>query len=513
VKTRIKTLALVAALAWTGAPALSAAELQTADGASVTVRTRTEFDLSIDDPSRFGLATSIPELSLNFALTPWQKVGEIPRSGQPQGFLQFELDKMEIRYTNGAQPDYNAPSGSGGFTFQFNDPAKAGGKTGYFGPVYMPNMRAGIVWGDWLLQLAAAGVLDFDNPWNRAYERSYERMSADWAYLDTRVQYRRPSVEQYLTDLKASPPSETNYWSYDTTPNPFDQLNTDFSSQSAHGGLVGLEYSGKAMAARLKLNTRYTLTDLPAGQSNGIGVGTDVSFTPVRGLVSTSSVVSRWNYVGEASPNKVGLGSKLAYEVPAPGLKGLSLMPMVGYDTAFGVTGDKTMAQEASAAFTVKWPGTEGWAYDYLRDRTGTVYSGLTFAYKLLQTDVAQPGVSQEVLVTLFEDQGDEGLVKGLGSEIVVEGHDVGNPGRTATVSSYFDWTVKAGKARVIPWTRILYDWNGSAKAQMMTSLGVRLEKFIPKAVFGLTWDSNDLIPGTPQAGWGVAKLFTDISL
>lgn len=476
---------------------LFAAELQTAEGASITVRTRTQFDVSLDNSSRYGLATSVPELSLNFVLAPWQKIGDKPRSSQPQGFLQFELDKMEIRYTNGAVKDYNG--GDPAFGFKFNDSKSM--ETGYFGPVYMPNMRAGLVWGDWTLQLAAAGATNFFNPWNRDYDHSYQQLIADWAYLDTRVQYRRGTVADYLADRTV----ETNYWSYDQPSPNFDDLATDYTT----GALVGLEYAGKTVAGRLKFNTRYPLATLPANETNGLGLGGDLALTPFNGLTSTTSAALRLNYKGTASPEQMGVGTKLAYDIPLSSFKGLSLTPLVGYDFKQGLSLSKLQSQEASVGLTVHWPGTEGWAQDLLHDRTGAVYSGATVAFKVYQADLTNAQLTQTILFTLYEDPDDTGLIKGLGSEIVVE--RVMSPSATNTqVSAYFDWTAKLPRGALVPWTRVLYDHEPGS---LVTEVGCKLEKVIPKTLFGLTWLSNDLTRGASGNKFGIVSLYADLSL
>jgi hypothetical protein len=493
------------------AGAAQATELQTNTTASITVRTRTEFDLSVDDPKRYGLASSIPELSLNLGLTPWQKLGEKPRSPTPMGFLQFELDQLQIRYTNGAQPDYNAPPGSSAFGFGFNDPNKPS-PTGYFGPVYMPNMRSGIVWGDWTFQMAASGLQFFWDPWNRDYDHAYQQLAVDWAYLDTRVQYRRADVATLInTAPKLSGESfdEGNYWTYDSPATGIDDLSTDYST----GAMVGLEYNSKLIAGRLKATTRYPLASLPAGETNGVAVGTDFAFTPVKGLTSTTSVAGRLHYLKTSSPEQVSAGTKLSYDVPLEpyGLKGFSLSPMVGYDFWHGLSGaNTTMAQEISGAVTLHWPGMEGWGYDLLQDRTGTVFAGTTVAYKVFQSDLAVKNATQTLLITLYHDAGGQGgIIKNLGSEVVWE-QNIAGDANSGKLSAYLDWTFKTSKGNWIPWTRVFYDNTPQAVA---AQVGVKADKVVPKTQIGLTYKSGELVAGPSTARYGTVSLYCDVTL
>ena len=146
------------------AASLPARELDAKSSANFDLTTLTEFGVDLDRPYLYGLKFSVPELSLSFDLLGNQKVTNEVKSPDPVGFINLTLDTVQIRFTNGALPDYNTPS-SAKVGLGFNDSAQQ--TTGYFGPLYLQNLRAGILWGAWIFQLGAGGTDFFWDPWHR----------------------------------------------------------------------------------------------------------------------------------------------------------------------------------------------------------------------------------------------------------------------------------------------------------------------------------------------------------
>ena len=135
-------------------------EIESDEGASLVVTTRTSFGVDLDHPERYGLRTEFPRLGLYIRLIPWQNVTNKVNSDDPIGFIDLNLGINEIRFTNGAFADDNNPGERVGMGW--NDPTRA---TGYFARCYLKGSgrtRRDISW----FQLAAEGI-QFLEPWNR----------------------------------------------------------------------------------------------------------------------------------------------------------------------------------------------------------------------------------------------------------------------------------------------------------------------------------------------------------
>jgi hypothetical protein len=528
-KLRILTLVLVGAVL--SGPAFGR-DIDKAGGASLSIKTLTELGIDLDHPYKYGLDFSVPELALTLDLFGYQHVTNKVKSNDPVGFLDLTLGQVQIRFANGSQPDYNNPGQI--MTFGFNDPAS--GKTGYFGPLYLQNVRSGILWGDWILQLGVGGTDSFWDPWHRE-SVSYSQMASSWAYLDTRVQYQRGLIPTLVKDRTQNPtgtPDETGYWAYDdqtkSATTGVDELSALFP-----GPLVGLQYAGPEFSAMIKAGTSYGFdsTAVTESKPNGASVGLDYAFTPTsaKGFRVLGSVVAGFNQISPLLQHSVSGGVKVGYDLPLPrsAVKISSVEPYAGVDVQTPVITAGPTAMEASAGVTLHWPGMNGWGFDYLQGndgRTGNVYSGATIAYKAYLKDVSVSAVKHSVQVTWYNDE-DGGIVNNLGSELAAQWFDLANPdGNNALeVTAYFGYKVPGVLGGVlVPWTKIYWD---NVKTSALTGRennlkldgGVKLKKAIRNAELGITYQSRNLTGADNNSlvdGWGkmgILKCSVQISL
>ena len=528
----------------------SALQLDTKSSATLDIVTETAFGVDLDHPYSYGLEFSVPELSLDIDLLGHQDISNRVKTRDPVGFVDLTLDTVSLRYNNGALPDYNNPGNVVGFGF--NDSAQQ--TTGYFGPLYLQNMRAGIIWGDWLIQLGAAGTDYFWDPWHRE-QTGYSSMDSGWAYLDTRVQYLRPLIPAVI---KAGINDETDYWVYDSQ-SESQQYGIEGLTPNYGGTMIGLQYVGAQFSTMFKVSTQYAWDDpqITASTPNGIAVGLDYSFKPsdltgfrvlgdviagfderpMQATPSTAAsatipdpVVSPLSTTvlptGKTSTDMVAGGIKLGYDIPLPrsSLHLTSIEPYVGFEMSqplYMIPTDNTAtpAAEASAGFTLHWPGIQGWGYDYLQrelGRTGNVYSGLTVAYKVYEPDVTAPKPIHSLLVTMYNDP-DQGLWEQTATELVAQWFDFANASgvNTFELSAYVDHALPSPTGGVlVPWTKIYYDnfrlVAGDPRTNnLMVFCGVKLRKLVRNTEFGLSYESRNLFasPNSTDVNSGYGDL------
>lgn len=517
-KKIVFALVLLAGLGLGGA---SARELDTKSGAAIEIQSQTDFGWDLDNPYRFGLAFSLPELSLTYDLFGYQQVTNKTKTNDPVGFIDFTLGEVQIRFTNGALPDYNASNTVG---LGFNDSASS--SPGYFGPLYLQNFRSGILWGNWVFQLGAGGTDYYWDAWHRE-QSGYALMATSWAYLDTRVQYLRPLVPKMISLGSTEFTDETDYWLYDTQTGE-SSYGIDNLSGAFGGAMVGAQYVSSEFSTMFKLGTQHDWTSaaVTSSKPNGIAVGWDYTFTPstlkgfrVMGSVDTavhyqSTAVANINTnTGKntiASPDQVVGGVKVGYDIALPKMpvKINSIEPYLGIDVSqpFALGSDPvgTPSLEGSAGFTLHWPGMNGWGYDYLQreyGRTGNVYSGATFAYKLYVADTSSFTPVHSLLVTLYNDA-DGGLWSDSGAELSAEYLDFANADgiNQLKVTAYLDRSIPSVLGGVLtPWTKVYFDnfklaGMSSRENNLMVLTGLKLKKAIRNVEFDLTYESRNLL-------------------
>ena len=160
-------------------------------------------------------------------------------------------------------------------------------------------------------------------------------------------------------------------------------------------------------------------TDHPEN-ANGGSFGLDFALTPPApaGLRLLGSVTAERNYGPDEADDPVFGGVRLGYDMPVAGLRDVSIEPYAGYDMKLIPETGTFEAHELSGGFTIHWPGTTGWAYDYIADRPAFTDPGLTAAYTLYLDRSADADPVHSVMVTLLEGSGDAGMLLGVGSEI-----------------------------------------------------------------------------------------------
>jgi hypothetical protein len=503
----VKRFIVGALLAFAAISAAVPREVESDEGASLVVTTRTSFGVDLDHPERYGLRTEFPRLGLYIRLIPWQNVTNKVNSDDPIGFIDLNLGINEIRFTNGAFPDDNNPGERVGMGW--NDPTRA---TGYFAPLYLEGMQAGIAWDNFVFQLAAGGDDTFWKPWNRNLSRTNEALYTSWAFMDTRVMYRRTGR---VSDLGIEGLTGWNLFTYDTVPNPSDSL-----ARRVGGTMVGLQYTGEASAWMLKTATEYDWRSdkITQENANGVSFGLDFALTPPApaGLRLLGSVTAERNYGPDEADDPVFGGVRLGYDMPVAGLRDVSIEPYAGYDMKLIPETGTFEAHELSGGFTIHWPGTTGWAYDYIADRPAFTDPGLTAAYTLYLDRSADADPVHSVMVTLLEGSGDAGMLLGVGSEIVLEAFDLTKPSSAVLLSSYFDLSLEGVLGgTLVPWTKIFYDnvgnEDGSRSHALKVDLGLKLHEAIRNTVFGIAWQSGDLLIIDPVLGH--FKTYVELSL
>ncbi len=545
---------------WAGG-VLSALQLDTKSSASLDIATLTEFGVDIDHPYLYGLKFSVPELSLAIDLLGHQDITNRVKTKDPVGFIDLTLDSVQLRFNNGALPDYNNPGDVVGFGF--NDSAQQ--TTGYFGPLYLQNMRAGILWGDWIIQLGAAGTDYFWDPWHRE-QTGYSAMDSGWAYLDTRVQYLRPLVPKVI---QAGLNDESDYWIYDSQ-SLMQQHGLEGLTPNYGGAMIGAQYVASEFSTMFKVSTQYAWDSpgVTSDKPNGIAVGVDFAVTPsaLKGFRMLGNVIAGFNErplqatpstaasapvtdptvtpssitalpVGTTSTDMAAAGIKVGYDIPLPrsALKVSSIEPYVGAEFSqplYMLTSDNgtTPAAEVSAGFTLHWPGMQGWGYDYLQreyGRTGNVYSGLTFAYKAYVPDVTSLAPIHSLLVTLYNDP-DQGLLDQTASELVAQWFDFANSNgvNTFELTAYVDHSLPSPTGGIlVPWTKVFYDnfrlnVGDPRSNNLMIFAGLKLRKLVRNTEFGVAYESRNLMASpdstdvnTGYGSKGIVKLTVQINL
>lgn len=516
-------LAFLAVLLTLGDPAFGR-EVQTkGDSGSLRLATLTEFGVDLDNPSRYGLAFSVPELALTYDLFGYQKITNRLKSDDPVGFIDLTLGEVQIRFANASQPDYNNPGQN--MKLGFNDSAV--GKTGYFGPLYLQNVRSGILWGDWIIQLGAGGTDSFWDPWHRE-STGYGQMASSWAYLDTRVQYQRPLIPVVVK----TPSVETNYWAYDTKADS-EATGVDELSTSFPGAMVGIQYVGPELSAMWKIATNNTWQ---TASPNGLSSGLDVSYTPaasLKGFRVLSSVVVGLDQGASHDEGTVSGGVKVGYDLALPrsSVKISSVEPYVGFDLLKPFTGPAPTSAEASLGLTLHWPGMNGWGFDYLQGlegRSGNVYSGATLALKTFAPNVdASENLKHSAQLTWYNDS-DGGLINNIGSELVAQWKDFANADGNSTlmVTGYVDMPLPGVLGgSLVPWTKVYYDNVRTASMSdrannLMIYGGFKLKKAIRNTEFGLTYQSRNILGSAnsvdEKSGYGsvgIVKVSVAVSL
>lgn len=497
----MKRTAAFAALTTFVLALLPAKELALKNAASIDIKTKTSWGINLDNPDQNGLALDYLNLAIILDQINGGTITNKLKTDMPVGFMTLDLSQIETRWTTysdaGGSTDNNNPGGTTNILPGWNSSA-----TGYWSPIYIENFISGIAWKNWTLQLAAGG--DSANNWrpwarnNGSYARS--EFIQRWAYMDTRIQYRRQNIPHYLRYLSEDPtiiPDQTMYWT-DGTKDTNIALNPT-------GTMVGLCFDGTDFSGMLKYMTEneWTKARTDSDPKNGNAAGLDFAFEPtyLKGFRVFGSAGILFNYGDDDSEQPWALGGKVCYNIPLFG--SYSVEPYVGYQQiCYYENADDPDAREYSAGVTIHWDGNGGWQYDAMAERDGVLFPGLTIAYTLLDSDTSSNSdtMDSNVKITLFEESDNYGVVPGLGAELCTEMLGL-NDFVTSQIllSMYLDYTVYGiGNGILIPWTRILYDNLGQGEDagrvnNFKIDAGLRCDKYIKNAAFGVTYESKNL--------------------
>lgn len=518
-------------------------ELATKNSAKIEITTRTSYGVNLDNPNQNGLAMDFAELGIYYGMINGGFITNKIKTDEPIGFIQLELGSIDTRFTtaNGLNPDDNNPATVGNDTNHQPDTDTgmgwnaANSHTGYWSPVYIERLVSGIAWGDWLLQLAAGGDPPENwRPWSRnngSYATS--EIINRWAYMETRLQYQRPSIPVFLqkNPTPGKPIDESSYWL-----DGDEDKNIDLNLYPKGSATIGLAWNTTDFSMMLKYaSERDWMTPPPANDpQNGTGLGYDLMIAPstIKGMRVFASATKEFNWGTPGNPQPFAAGGKFAYDISVA--EGLSLEPYVGYETVLydSLAGSTTNQQEFAGGVTLHWPGNGGWQYDPLQQRNGVLFPGLTIAYTLRDANLNSDTdlMRHNLRVTMFEESSDYGLIPGIGSELSVQYNNLSDGDNSQLLATlYFDYTINdIGNGSLIPWTKIYFDniGNGAGSGRsnnLKTDVGIKLAKLIKNTVIGLTWESknllginqniNDLNTTNGYYGFGFINLWAEIKL
>lgn len=526
--------------------------------AKLEITTNTSYGWNLDDPQQQGLKMDFSHFNIQFGLANGGLISNKIKTDDPAGFMQFEFGGLQLNWGNTGSlfdKDMNNPGKNTSIGFN-------GADTGYTYPIYIERFVSGIQWKAWetefVLQLAAGGDKPENwRPWSNL-QRGYitSEFIQRWAYLDTRVQYLRASIPAYLTDPKMSTtglPDDANYWAHGNPSDP-SSLPRDLSL-SPQGTLIGFQANQADFSIMLKFQTEKTWAEKNPGSDNGMAFGLDASYTPtdLKGLKTYASVAQLIHYGADESPQPRGYGGKIGWDFALG--DPFSLEPYLGVQAIqWNKVGTVASTQyrnavEGSAGVTLHWPGNGGWQWDPLEQRNGVSFPGLTAAYTIRDKNAQYSSTQVEgdqpihsLLVTLFEESGDYGLIPGWGASAAVQYFDFLNESQSTSntinaatangkllATAYLDYTlVDVVPGELVPWTRLYYDAfsrpdTGATVQNVKVDAGFKLSKAIRNTVFGLTYESRNLTAAVKDTGvvdlyngaygLGLVKAWIEVSL
>ena len=516
--------------------ALFAIDITVGNGAQLDITSRTAFGIDMDNPYRYGLANELTQVDLIFNLAPYQPLSNRPVSTEAAGFINvtlFHLDLVKVRKTIG----YNEPGNIGTNRYQ----------TGEF--------LAGIVKGPWLIQLNAQGNEPFTSPWNKGLQFVNDGFKLSWAYLDSMVDIRRtrsitnmPVItrrgeENMIGAGDIRPHGSMLQFGFDEIGNIADRFGTDIKAN-----MIAAMYNGDNFGVNLKFGTEKLFDDdtITPENRNGLAYGFDSVFTPsfLKGLKIFFSIMGTNAYqtvsdsVTDSDPQPLLGGTRIGYSIPLG--EELSVEPWVGLDLGtYFVDGSAGEAgYEASVGFTVRWPGAGGWLKDYIINSDGRVFPGMSFGYKIYdEPERNAKGPEHSIKFTLFEPRGNDGLLRGWGSEIIVDLVDLTDveqkvsnhpdkdprvPGFSVLATAYVDYEFSnLGRmpGALVPWTIFYFDnlpdalRPGQRYNNIKLDIGLNLEKAIANTTFGIAWNTGSLLRDAGISKLGYFRLIAEIRL
>jgi len=539
----MKLIQITALLLLLSPISLFAIDITRDSNARLDITSRTSFGIDMDNPYRYGLANELTQVDLIFGLAGYQPLSNREVSSGAVGFIDltlFHLDLIKVAKEIG----YNKPGGIGTNRYQ----------TGEF--------LAGIAKGPWLFQLNAQANEPFTSPWNKGLQFVNDGFKLSWAYLDTMVDVRRVKSitgvsvitrrgEENMIgagDIKEGHGTMLQF-GYDQGDffkvggNIADRFGAD---EKAH--MVAAMYNHESFGINVKFGTEKTFLDstITEDNRNGLAYGFDSVIKPqaLKGLKIFASFMGTDSFDKRLPDenNKLQLynntsslfgGARVGYSI---GLgDDISLEPWAGLDLgAYKITDTfGSLGYEASFGMTMRFPGAGGWLKDYILNSDGRVFPGMSLGYKMYIEPEINNNVEHSVKFTLFEPKGNDGLLRGLGSEIIIDLVDLSDITRTNPIRStnendpprgfcvlgtaYFDYEINnLGRmpGSLVPWTILYYDnlpginknknWKYGDPEEdryqqgrynnLKIDLGLNLENAVSNTTFGIAWNSGSLL-------------------
>jgi hypothetical protein len=482
---------------------LHAGEISLASGGRLDILSRTAFGFDLDHPTRYGLKQELANFKLTLNLLPYQQLSNRVNSKDAVGFIDLTFFNLDFEFNPGNKPG----SGSGGY----NNPGTASTnrfQTGAF--------VAGIVSGDWVIQMNAGGNEPFWSPWNKSFAYVNDAIKFSWASLDSMVDVKR------ITKVSELAPQDAVVKQFQQDASGL----TDTLGADIGGSMIGVMYNAEdVFGLHLKLASQYSY-DSPTvaeGNLNGFGAGVDFVVTPTadKRLKITGSAAGSRDYGEDSVPDPVYGGARVGYGIPLN--EDITLEPFAGSDIGTKIRADgspEALGYEIAGGLTMRWPGQGGWYTDYILNADGRVFPGMSASWKMLgSSDKSVAESRQDCKFTLFEPRGDEGVFYGLGSEIVVDVNNVTADAREFLATVYLDYEIAGamkGPGILVPWTTVCYDnvpGTGSDRVNgCKVDCGVKLQKAITNTALGLTWNSGDLLTPAAKYRFGYIKASVEIT-
>ena len=479
-----------------------AGEASTDLTAEFNVTSRTSFGFDLDNPYRYGLKQELADFNFILHLTPYQKLTNKVNSSEPVGFMNltfFNLDLMsdESLGYNAGVPDQKAYLMRNRF------------QTGEF--------LAGIAYSNWIFQFNSGANEPFWDPWNKGIQFTNDKVKFSWAYLDSVVDVKRIKK---ISELTPQDPVVTQF--QQDACGPTDQFGLNLTGTT----IAALYNKEDVFGLNLKFATEYGYDSeaITKDNSNGLAAGFDLVLTPpaMEGLKIFSSAGGSVNYGKDSNPDPLMFGTRVGYNIPLN--EDISVEPYAGFDGGMKFSNDgenNPFEFEASCGLTMRWPGQAGWFTDYILDKDGRVFPGMSLAYSVYGNTEKLSELNNSVKFTLFEPRGDDGVFYGLGSEMIVDITHIGQETWDLFATLYFDYEIPGflkTRGKLIPWMTLCYDnlpYDGGKEREnaFKTDLGVKFDGMITNTVFGLVWNSGNLISDKADTSIGFIKAFVEITL
>lgn len=479
--------------------AVYAGDITLGSGGEFKITSRTSFGIDIDNPYRFGLKQELTDFNLIIHLVPYQKVTNQVKSTGAVGFIKFTLFNLDLMTDedlgyNAGIPDQKAYLMRNRF------------QTGEF--------IAGIVKGNWIIQLNAGANEPFWSPWNKGIEFTNDKVKFSWAYLDSMVDVKR--VDK-ITDLKPEDPVVTQYQQ--------DVCGaTDQFGLSVSGPTVAVLYNKEGVfGVNVKLATEYPYDSESISEQNGNGVaaGIDTVITPpvLPDLKIFASTGGSYNYGLDDNDDPLMAGTRVGYTIHLN--EDVSLEPFAGLDAGTQITKSGSadfLEYEAAAGLTMRWPGQAGWVWDYILDKEGRVFPGMSLCWSMYGFSDNREEMNNSVKFTLFEPKGDDGIFYKVGSEMIIDATHLGQKEWDLLATVYVDYEIPGifnTTGKLIPWFIICYDnlpyENDARQNAMKADIGIKLDGVVSNTVLGISWDSGNLINDNADVVAGYLKASADI--